>query len=174
MGMRSILTFKWRWVLYFIFVIFSFILVFYAQEPPSPADSGAKPSTRESAPAAPKAQAASVPSPRPASSSLKVKKAVVCLDISEDGRPLLAKEKFGNVDYLYCYSEITGAVKPLIIVHRWVYGTETIDVQRVGLDPDVGAVWTKLDIPPGMTGQWRVDILTSGGTILDYVLFEIQ
>ncbi|NIA30010.1 MAG: DUF2914 domain-containing protein [Actinobacteria bacterium] len=176
--MKTIFQFKFRWILSILFVAFSFILIlgFYqSKDNPQPEYSSTKTSGENVNNPKPVAAPKNNPPQQALNSHLRVNKVVVCLDISDDGRPLLAKEKFHRgVDFLVCYSELSGIDEPQVLTHRLVHENDVVAEKQVWLRKGADAVWTKYDLPRDQRGNWRVDLVSTNGRVLDYAVFQIE
>jgi len=176
--MKTIFQFKFRWILSILFVAFSFILIlglYQSNDNPQPEYSSTKTSGENANNPKHVAAPKNEPSQRALNSHLRVNKVVVCLDISDDGRPLLAKEKFHHgVDFLVCYSELSGIDEPQVLTHRWVHGNDVVAEKQVWLKKGADAVWSKCNMPRDQRGNWRVDLVSASGKVLDYAVFQIE
>lgn len=106
---------------------------------------------------------------------VKLETAVVCLDVDEEvGKPLLAKGVFSKyIDYLYCFAEFGGAA-PDEVVFYWIYQGSIIAQKRVRPSKDYPAAWSRLNMSPEKTGEWRVDIQTADGRFLGSASFILK
>jgi hypothetical protein len=112
-------------------------------------------------------------SPIPADAQgLTVEKAVICRKIVNRD-PVDAGKSFSvSVGKLFCFTKIVGAHQPTEITHVWYFdGTER---DRINLSVG-GSPWRTYSskrLRPEEVGTWHVDVLDTGGNILDRLTFD--
>jgi len=186
-ALRLIFKFKFSYLIYLAFILFGFYLIL--QYPNPGEENSAQPAvTHQETPALAQSKQAGQPDTAPSQNStahealnyadpIVVGKTVVCLDV-EEGKPLLAKSKFNrNIDYIYCWTELSYIEDSDYILHRWIYqgGTEEREyaTKKLSISPEKQAVWSKVQMHPNLAGSWRVDILSSEKKLLDSVEFYL-
>lgn len=100
--------------------------------------------------------------------------ATICTEI-QDREPVGAGDSFAaTVGQLYCHTLVEGAEEPTTITHVWYHGEK--NMAKVILD--VGSVrwrtWSSKRIMGDWTGDWHVEILDEGGSVVATVSFQIQ
>lgn len=75
---------------------------------------------------------------------------------------------------LYCWTRVTGADGEVTLEHVWYKG----DVEMARVPLRVAGTnwrtWSSKNIEPIWTGDWRVDVVTSDGTVLKSVSFTVD
>ncbi len=109
-----------------------------------------------------------------AGEALKVEEMVFCTAV-ESRRAVGVDVRFPDtVGRVYCYTRISGAVDATGIVHVWYFNDE----EKFRLSLDVKSTswrtWSSKKIVSRWTGDWRVDVLSSDGDLLDSKAFTIE
>ena len=101
--------------------------------------------------------------------------AVVSIDVDEEKqKPLLAKGTFSKyIDYLYCFTEISGKI-PDVIIHYWMHEDNIVAQKRLSLSANDPITWSKMNMTPEQTGSWRVDVRTGDGVYLGSANFVLK
>ena len=165
--LKSIFRFELKWIIHFLVIIAGFILVLKYNEKKEDSATNADNTimAKEHKPYGDQSNAQNI--------NVKVEKAVICLDV-DNGKPLVAKSKFSKtVDYLFCYSVMKSPVSGGV-VHQWIYRNQIMAEKKLNYKQGENAVWSKYKIPSKASGEWRVDILTRGGTFLNSVRFQLK
>lgn len=78
-----------------------------------------------------------------------------------------------TVEQLYCFTRVAGAIDDTSIIHVWY--RNNAEMARIELPVRSGnwRTWSAKTIFPGSDGNWRVDILDAGGTVLTSVAFVL-
>ena len=98
----------------------------------------------------------------------------VCLNV-EDRQPVNRAESFApDVDRVFFWCKVTGAVDSTSIRHVWVYeGTEMVTVE-LPVKSAWWRTWSSKAILPSWTGNWEVRLLDAEGNILTSAAFTIE
>ena len=109
------------------------------------------------------------------SADVKIANAVVCRAV-DDRQPVDAATEFpASVGKVFCYTVIEAASPPAQIAHLWYYQDKLVHEFTLPVHAARFRTWSSKNIFPGMTGQWRVDIVdASGKTIIGSVSFRIH
>jgi hypothetical protein len=105
--------------------------------------------------------------------ALEVTDSAICRDV-ENLECVDPKEEFSaNVGRLYCFTRIAGAQVNTEVTHVWYYG----DSERARIALAVRSTnyrtYSSKRIQPHETGQWRVEVLDSNGTVLKTIPFSV-
>lgn len=79
-----------------------------------------------------------------------------------------------SLGQIYYFTEVRSPSPGTEIAHVWYYGER--EVARVTL-PIAGTrwrTWSSKQIPPGWTGQWKVEAVTTEGTVLAFKAFSVK
>ena len=79
-----------------------------------------------------------------------------------------------SVGKLYAFSKITGATEDTSIKHLWYYGDTLMAEVPLEVKSISWRTYSSKKIIRTWTGQWRVDITTDDGTVLDTLNFTIE
>lgn len=85
----------------------------------------------------------------------------------------ISEHFFSDVEKIYCFSEFFDAEKSTEIRHRWIYKGEVVSDVPLEIKGPRWRTWSMKSIPPGSAGEWKVEIVSSGGKVLKEVLFNI-
>jgi hypothetical protein len=112
-------------------------------------------------------------SPNPADAQgLTVEQAVICRKIVNRVPVDVGKSFSVSVGKLFCFTKVVGAHQPTEITHVWYFdGTER---DRINLSVG-GSPWRTYSskrLRPDEVGAWHVDVLDTGGNILDRLTFD--
>ena len=101
--------------------------------------------------------------------------AQVCIDIDEEkNAPLLAKKEFNKyIDYLYCFTEVSGS-RTSKVVHSWIYNGTIESTKDVNINPDARVGWSKMEMSPEKSGKWQVEIRLPNGDLLGSTEFRLR
>jgi len=104
---------------------------------------------------------------------LTIEVGVICEQI-EEREPVNADSTFAvTVEKLYCFTKIAGAEVQTMISHVWYWG----EIERARIELPVRSIswrtYTAKKIQEHETGNWRVDILDTDGTVLKTIRFNI-
>jgi hypothetical protein len=114
--------------------------------------------------------------PTMAGSNLSVVEASIATGI-EGHTPTGVAESFPrDVGMLWCYSKIAGGNGDPgdSIVHRWYYGEKLMAGVTLPIRSPLYRTYSSKNILPGWGGQWRVEIIDAGGTILKTLNFTVE
>ena len=104
-----------------------------------------------------------------------LERAEICIDIDEEQyKPLLPKKTFNKfIDYLYCFTEISGKI-PDVIIHYWFYEDEMIAQKKVNMNVDPPVGWSRMSMSSERAGSWRVEIRTQNDVFLGSTNFILR
>ncbi len=109
-----------------------------------------------------------------AQDALTVEEMTFCEGV-ESRQPLGIAERFPDtVGRVYCYTRITGADGGAGVVHVWYFDGR--EKARLNLDvkSESWRTWSSKKIVKYWTGEWRVEVLSSEGDLLDSKTFTID
>ena len=106
-------------------------------------------------------------------SNLQVEVGAVCKDVV-DRAPVDAGTSFpASVGKLFCFTKITGALKPTHVTHVWSFdGTERARVELAVNSPS-WRTYSSKNIESQEVGAWRVEVIDSAGNVLQTLNFEV-
>lgn len=79
-----------------------------------------------------------------------------------------------DVDRVYLWTKLTGAMDTTVVWHAWIYnGTEMARVE-LPVRSSSFRTWSSKAILPKWLGNWEVRVLDGDGAILKSVLFKIE
>ncbi len=164
--MKTLLKFKFRYVIQLLIVVAGFIVVLaYQKDNPPPEMSASRKSM-------PVVSQTLDPGSQPGSSTDKQAEAMICLDV-DDGKPLLIKSSFSAlVDYLYCYVQIQPP--PRVVRHRWMYDGEEMSEELFTVREKNQTTWSRMEMSPQWEGEWWVEILNEHDELLTSVSFTLR
>ena len=108
-----------------------------------------------------------------AQSGLSVSESSVATNVV-DRMPTGAATSFmSGVERVYAWTRIEGASAETTIHHVWIHdGVERADLElRIGGSP--WRTWSNKAILPEWTGEWRVEVRDSGGSVLETLTFTV-
>ncbi len=99
--------------------------------------------------------------------------AQVCTAI-EERIPSGTATAFGaDVDKLFLWCRITGAVDTTVVSHLWLYEGKEMATVELPVRSTSWRTWSSKTILPEWTGQWEVRVLDTDGEVLSSTLFTI-
>ena len=102
-----------------------------------------------------------------------VARAVVCTDVVER-EPVGAAESFsGDVERLFCFTEIRG-LEGTSITHAWIHEGKTHARVELPVRSNRWRTWSTKNIAPALTGQWQVKVLDADGIVLATREFVVE
>jgi hypothetical protein len=105
---------------------------------------------------------------------LMVSESAIATEI-ENLTPLGEADSFpSSVSKLYAFSKITGATEDTIIKHLWYYEDTLMAEVPLAVKSPSWRTYSSKEILRIWKGQWRVDITTEDGTVLDTLTFVIE
>ncbi len=78
------------------------------------------------------------------------------------------------VGKLYAFTRIVGAPDETQVSHRWYYGDQLMAEVSLPVRGTNWRTWSTKSVMPEWVGNWRVDVVSEGGDILDSLNFSIQ
>lgn len=95
---------------------------------------------------------------------MKLKKAVICLDV-KDREPVGEAKEFdsASVKKVFCLTEIEGGSADDQITHVWYFGGKKVHEFSVPVKAAKWRTWTGKNIFPGQAGAWKVDVMDAAG-----------
>jgi hypothetical protein len=105
---------------------------------------------------------------------IKVSEAVIATQV-ENLIPQGAAETFpSSVGRLFAFSRITGIKVETEIKHLWFYGDQLKAEITLPVKPMSWRTFSSKKILPQWTGEWKVDITTQDGLLLESLPFTIE
>ena len=107
-------------------------------------------------------------------STAKVTEISICTAV-QDRVPVGSDTTFsGDVERLFCFTTITGAAADSSVIHVWYHGDKEMARQALNVKADNWRTWSSKRIMESWTGEWRVDILSAAGTVLESKAFTVK
>ena len=105
---------------------------------------------------------------------VRIPEVVVCQDVVNRD-PVGAGDVFAKeIPRVYCFTRVVGAEPGSALIHNWYYQGEL----KASVELTVGSsdyrTWSYKTMMPQWTGEWRVEILSAGGTALGYIIFALK
>lgn len=90
----------------------------------------------------------------------------------ESRQPLGVSTEFDeSVRQVFCWTKLTTQTMPVTIRHVWHKdGQKVLEVPLV-LKHSTGRYWSQKNVTPG---QWRVDVVSDDGRVLDSAVFKVK
>jgi hypothetical protein len=155
---------------------------------PSPADEAQPAATGVGQPAAAGETQATVPgetqpvapsqtqpaAPSEPQTAIRIPEAVVCQDVV-DRAPVGAGDVFAKeIPRVYCFTHVAGADPGTQLVHNWYYQGNLKATVNLTVGSSDFRTWSYKTMMPQWTGEWKVEILTAGGTPLENIIFVLK
>jgi hypothetical protein len=126
------------------------------QTPSAPADDARTAAPGESQPAA------------------QIAEAVVCQDVV-DRAPVGAGDVFAKeVPRIYCFTRVVGADPGAQVIHNWYYQGNLKASVNLTVGSSDYRTWSYKTMMPQWTGEWKVEILSADGTLLENIIFVLK
>lgn len=111
--------------------------------------------------------------PQGAGSDLTVPQASICTEV-KDREAVGAGSQFPpSVGRLYCLTRIAGATDRTHVTHTWFHEGQQVHKVDLPVGGPAWRTWSYKTIPPGWTGEWRVDVQDAGGVVIYSIPFTI-
>ncbi len=75
---------------------------------------------------------------------------------------------------VYLYTKVVGGAAGDSIKHAWYHGDKKVLEVELGVKGSSHRTYSNKTIYPGMTGQWRVDVIASDGTVIKTLNFTAE
>ncbi len=109
-----------------------------------------------------------------AGEALKVEELVFGTAV-ESREPVGVDQRFPDtVGRVYCFTRITGAEGEVGIVHAWYFNDEEKARLNLSVKSKSWRTWSSKKIVKYWAGEWRVDVLSADGDVLDSKGFTIE
>jgi hypothetical protein len=106
--------------------------------------------------------------------AIRIPEAVVCQDVV-DRAPVGAGDVFAKeIPRVYCFTRVVGAEPGTQLVHNWYYQGNLKASVNLTVGSSDYRTWSYKTMMPQWTGEWKVEILTAGGTPLDNIIFVLK
>jgi hypothetical protein len=106
--------------------------------------------------------------------AIRIPEAVVCQDVV-DRAPVGAGEVFAKeIPRVYCFTHVVGAEPGTQLVHNWYYQGNLKATVNLTVGSSDYRTWSYKTMMPQWTGEWKVEILTAGGTPLENIIFVLK
>ena len=107
-------------------------------------------------------------------STAKVTEITICTAV-EDRVPVGADTTFSStVERVFCYTKISGAAADSSVTHVWYHGDNEMARQKLNVKADNWRTWSSKRIMESWTGEWRVDVLSAAGIVLESKTFTVK
>ncbi len=105
---------------------------------------------------------------------ISVEYGVICRSVV-DRVPVSTGNVFPNdVEKLYCFTHIRGVKEPSEVVHQWIYEGEMVFQIRLPVLSPSWRTYSAKKILPHQTGEWKVEIISQSGVLLQQILFTVH
>jgi hypothetical protein len=105
---------------------------------------------------------------------VRIPEVVVCQDVVNRD-PVGAGDVFAKeIPRIYCFTRVVGAEPGSALIHNWYYQGDL----KASVELTVGSsdyrTWSYKTMTPQWTGEWRVEVLSAGGTPLGNIIFALK
>jgi len=105
--------------------------------------------------------------------ALTVEQAVICKNVVNRA-PVAAGNSFAtSIDKIFCFTKIVGAKHPTEIIHVWYFDGTERDRVTLSVGGSPWRTYSSKRLRPSDVGPWHVDVLDTGGNMLDRVAFDV-
>lgn len=112
--------------------------------------------------------------PAKAGSPLTVPQAAICTDV-QDREAVGSASRFpSSVGRLYCLTKIVGAAEPTKVTHLWFHGDTQVHKVELTVGGPAWRTYSYKTVPPGWTGEWRVDVEDAQGVVIYSIPFTVS
>ena len=110
----------------------------------------------------------------PAQAQLNVAEASLATAI-EDREPRGVADSFpAEVEQVFLWTRVTGAVEETVVEHVWYFEDEETDRVSLAVGGPSWRTWSAKTIPADWTGEWRVEVLGPDDSVLESVSFTVR
>ncbi len=107
------------------------------------------------------------------SQNIQVAEIKMCDNI-ENRAPIGIYPVFPNdIQKIYCFTKITGAIEPAVVYHVWRYDNQVMAKVKLDIRTHSFRTWSSKNIMKDWVGYWSVDVTDADGNILDSITFEV-
>lgn len=109
------------------------------------------------------------------SQGIHISRIYICSGV-KNHEPVSIQTKFHltKPTFIYCFTEVTGAKKPIEIKHLWYYGERPIVGVILPVKSKKWRTWSKKKVYPEFKGKWKVIILGPNEEKLAQAEFEVE
>jgi len=104
---------------------------------------------------------------------VSVDNAAVCTAIVEKAPQGAATHFPPDVGKVYAFTKVVGMEPPGFVTHRWLYKGEVAAEVKLEVHSPSWRTWSSKEILGSQTGDWKVEILDGGGTVLATLEFTV-
>ncbi|MBU0993659.1 MAG: DUF2914 domain-containing protein [Proteobacteria bacterium] len=105
---------------------------------------------------------------------LSIEETAICRDVV-DREPVGVAEVFpSDVKKLYCFTRIAGADRDTEIIHNWYFEENLVSSINLHVKPGNWRTYSSKTIMSEFVGDWKVEILSSDGILLQKIYFLIN
>jgi len=98
----------------------------------------------------------------------------ICTSV-EDRQPVGADTSFArDVGQLYCFTKLSGDQDSATIYHAWYYNDKEMLKVELNAKAKAWRTWSNKKILDAWTGNWRVDVISSDGSVLGSIEFTVK
>lgn len=99
---------------------------------------------------------------------------VFCAAVA-DRTPAGVSDTFpSDIFSVYCFTTVVGAVDTTVIVQNWYCGETKMASVELAVKSPRWRTWSSKRMIPGWRGQWRVDITTVDGAVIESGKFTLE
>lgn len=85
--------------------------------------------------------------------------------------PVDFRQEFSNTTpVVYYYCEVLG-LPGQTVTHRWRHEGKVLQEIQIPIKSERQATWSKMDMPPELTGVWNVDVVNGRGEVIETDMF---
>ncbi len=107
-------------------------------------------------------------------STISIETAVIC-EAVVNRVPVGENDIFPKeIQRLYCFSKVTGAVKDTVIAHKWYYKDKAVSAVYLKVRSKNWRTYSNIRIRPEKTGDWKVEVISSKKKILKTIYFMVE
>jgi hypothetical protein len=93
----------------------------------------------------------------------------------KDRTPVGVSDTFpSDVFSVYCFTTVVGAVDTTVIVQNWYRGETRMASVELPVKSARWRTWSSKRMVPGWRGEWRVDITTADGAVVESGKFTLE
>jgi hypothetical protein len=105
---------------------------------------------------------------------LEVREMAFCAGIKNKAPVAVADTFPSDVYSVYCFTRIVGAKDTTAVVHTWYHEGEKMAGVRLPVRSAVWRTWSSKRMWSELRGEWRVDVTTPGGEVIESKKFHLE
>ncbi len=97
-----------------------------------------------------------------------------CTEV-QNRQPVAPADSFAaDVANVCCFTKITGASGEASVAHVWYHGDKEMARVELPVRSSAWQTWSRKQIGPGRSGEWRVDVVGADGKVLKSATFMVR